>query len=66
MAKMLETGLKVDGKFWPAHTPSRQLDKVARDAAKAADILINVPVAPRDDEEDAEDEEDEEDAEEEE
>ncbi len=64
MAKMLETGLKVDGKFWPAHTPSRKLDKVAREAAKAADILINVPVAPRDDVED--EDEDEEDAEEEE
>ncbi len=65
MAKMLETGLKVDGEFYPAGTPSRALSKVARDAAKAADILINRQVLPRDDKEDDEDE-DEEDAEEEE
>ena len=58
MAKMLETGLKVDGEFYAAGTPSRALSKVARDAAKAADILINRPVAPRDDEPD--DDEDEE------
>ncbi len=48
MAKWLETGLKVDGEFFSAGTPSRALTKVARDAAKAADILINAPVAPRD------------------
>ncbi len=58
MAKWLETGLKVDGEFFPAHTPSRALSAVARKAAKDADILVNVPVAPRDDEEedDAEEE----------
>ncbi len=50
MAKVLETGLKVDGEFFPAGTSSSQLTKVARDAAKAADILINQPLAPRDEE----------------
>lgn len=61
MAKVLETGLKVDGEFFAAGTPSSKLTKVARNAAKAADILINQPVAPRDEEpEDEEDEADEE------
>ena len=50
MAKMLETGLKVDGEFFPAGTLMSKLSKVAKEAAKKADILINQPLAPREDE----------------
>ncbi len=48
MAKMLETGLKVDGEFYEAGTLFQKLSKAAKAAAKNADILINRPAAPRD------------------